>query len=76
MFHLLEILQTLDPATAEFVWTASVTTLLMLSTAIALWMLPWSDEEINEVDQSFNKLVSQITIPRAEPRSRLAQIHR
>ena len=76
MFHLLEALQTLDPATAEFVWTASVTTLLMLSTAIALWMLPWSDEEIAAVDRDFNEFVSQITIPRAEPRSRLAEIRR
>jgi len=76
MFYLLESLQTLDPATAELVWTASVSTLLVLSSAIALWVLPWSDAEISQVDQSFHKMVRRITIPRAEPRAHLVTIRR
>ena len=50
MFHLFEFIQSLDPATAEFLWTACVSTLLVLSTAISIWVLPWSDEEIARVD--------------------------
>ena len=76
MFSLLESILTLDPATADLLWTASVSTLLLLAGALSIWMLPWSDEEINEVDQSFQRLVGQITIPRAELRSGLLSARR
>ena len=76
MFHMLDSIHSLDPATAEFLWTASVSTLLVLAGAIALWMLPWSDEEIEEVDQSFRTLVGQITVPRAQPRAPFAPVQR
>ena len=76
MFHILDSIHSLDPATAEFLWTTSVSTLLVLAGAIALWMLPWSDEEIEEVDQSFRKLVGQISVPQAQARTPLVQLPR
>lgn len=76
MFHILESVLSLDPATADIVWTATVSTLLVLAGAVSIWMLPWSDEEINEVDQSFKKIVKQVTMQRPEHRSRLVGIRR
>ena len=40
MFHMLDSIHSLDPATAEFLWTASVSTLLVLAGAIALGCCP------------------------------------
>jgi hypothetical protein len=76
MFSLLDSILTLDPATAEFLWTASVSTLLLLAGSLSIWMLPWSDKEIDEVDQSFQRLVGQITIPQTELRSGLLSARR
>lgn len=76
MFHMLDSIHSLDPATAEFLWTASVSTLLVLAGAIALWMLPWSDDEIEEVDQSFRKLVKHVADSRPQPRAPLAHVQR
>ena len=76
MFHMLDSIHSLDPATAELLWTASVSTLLILAGAIALWMLPWSDDEIEEVDQSFRQLVNQMTVSRPQPRAPLAHVQR
>ena len=76
MFQLFDFIQSLDPATAEFLWTACVSTLLIVSTGISIWMLPWSDREIAEVDESFEKALARIRQTRPTIRTRLVEIRR
>lgn len=50
------LLQT-DPALLEFAWSMSVGALAILSSAIALVALPWTDAEITAVDDEARELV-------------------
>ena len=47
---MLEIM--LNPATAELIWTLTVTTLLLASGGLTIWLMPWSDEEIMAVHRT------------------------
>lgn len=47
---MLEIM--LNPATAELIWTLAVTTLLMVSGGLTIWLMPWSDDEIMAVHRT------------------------
>ena len=47
----------LDPATAELISTMTVATLLTIAAAMSLAQLPWSDEEIAQVDHQSHQLL-------------------
>ena len=53
---MLEIM--LNPATAELIWTITVTTLLMVSGGLTIWLMPWSDEEILAVHRTAKSAVA------------------
>ena len=57
MTQLISFLATLDPATIESGWTALMAVLLVGAGVITLLLLPWSDEQIQAVDQSFRVAV-------------------
>lgn len=42
----------LDPATTELIWTLTVSTLLVTSTGLTIWLMPWSDQEILAVHRT------------------------
>ena len=56
-----------DPMTAETIYTALTCAGAITMGLLALSMLPWTDREIEEVDQSARQLLSQL-------RKRLASI--
>lgn len=56
MLNLLATTLSLDPITLDLMWTVLVTTLLLIGGVVTLARLPWSDEEIEEVDSAFRAL--------------------
>jgi hypothetical protein len=48
----------LDAATADLLWTATMCTLLLAAGGVTLAMLPWSDREISDVDDTFRGLLT------------------
>lgn len=55
----------LDPSFLELVWTLAVTTLLLVAGTITVWVLPWSDQELETVHREIilevNREVSRAT---------------
>jgi hypothetical protein len=47
----------LNPATAELIWTLSVSTLLMMAGGLTIWLMPWSDAEILAVHRTVKATV-------------------
>jgi hypothetical protein len=46
-----------DPALLEFAWSMAVAALAVISTALALVLLPWTDAECAEVDAEARQLL-------------------
>ena len=53
----------IDPSTFELVWTMGITMFLLLAGTLTVWMLPWSDSEIDAVYNS----ITQNFSPQAKP---------
>jgi|OM-RGC.v1.034856776 hypothetical protein len=60
----------IDPLTADLIWTAVVSGLVLSAGGVALAMLPWSDAEIARVDHSFKALASLPAAGRRAPARR------
>ena len=66
----------LDPATTEFIWTLTITGLLMEAGSLTIWLMPWSDAEILAVHQTVKShlptplTTTAITAATREPHSR------
>ena len=45
----------IDPSTFELVWTMGITMFLLLAGTLTVWMLPWSDSEIDAVYNSITQ---------------------
>lgn len=39
----------LEPALIDLLWTAAMTSLLLLAGSMTVWILPWSDRELEDV---------------------------
>ena len=50
------------PLTADLIWTLSASGLVLLGAGVTLALLPWSDQDIAEVNTAFRRLV---TLPEA-----------
>jgi hypothetical protein len=59
---LLTSLFELDAATADLVWTGVMCTLLLAAGGVTLAMLPWSDSEISDVDDTFRGLLTSVGV--------------
>ena len=62
--------QFMDPATLDMIWTAVVSTLLISAGTLTIYMLPWSDAEIEAV---YNGLTQSRLSPSISSPSRLTQ---
>lgn len=47
-----------DPSVATLLWTCFSTLVLLASGAVALAMLPWSDEQVRAVDDEVRALAA------------------
>jgi len=52
-----DLLMLSDPALSSLLWTCFSALTLIASAAMALAMLPWTDEQISAVDDEFRSLV-------------------
>lgn len=64
----------IDPATVEMIWTMAVSALLLLAGTLTIYILPWSNAEIDAVYSSFSQLPSRIptSIPLPNSASRIS----
>ena len=46
-----------DPATADLVFTFAVTGALVGASALAIWMMPWTDAEIAATEAAADRLL-------------------
>lgn len=53
----------LDPTLANLLFTGAVCTFVVGVSAMALSMLPWSDEELSQVDQAAGRWLFQVAVP-------------
>ena len=51
----------IDPITFELVWTMGISMFLLLAGTLTVWMLPWSDSEIDAVYNSITRNLSPQT---------------
>ncbi len=51
-------LMNLDPATVELLFSSTLSVALLASAAMAIASLPWSDQEIAQVDETARKLAA------------------
>ena len=60
-----------DPATIEVLWTMAVSSLLLLAGTLTVYILPWSNAEIDAVYNTFAQLPSRLpnAIPNSIPNS-------
>lgn len=65
----------LDPATFDVLWTMAVSALLLLAGTLSVWILPWSDTEIDAVHSSFSQVITQNIRPLAAPRTASQPTH-
>ena len=56
MLELTAAALSLDPTLLDMAWTIAIALLLLVAGALSLAMLPWTDEELVRVDQSFRSL--------------------
>lgn len=56
--ELLTTLLAIDPMTADLIWTVTVCSLVLAAGGLTLAMLPWTDQEIARVDNSFRALAT------------------
>lgn len=69
MLELLSTAFALDPITVDLIWTVAMCSLLLLAGAVSLAMLPWTDAEIEDVDQAFQAFCAPVA--RRLPASRV-----
>ena len=48
----------IDPMTVDLIWTVTVCGLVLAAGGLTLAMLPWTDQEIARVDNSFRALAT------------------
>ncbi len=58
------LLPSLDPASFELLWSASLIGLVLAGGVVALAMLPWRDEEIAQVDAQARSLAARPLVVR------------
>jgi len=52
-----------NPSNVDLIWTITVSTLLLIGGGISIWLLPWSEAEIQDVHNSARKLASNPMAP-------------
>lgn len=51
------MLNLIDPATADLLFTFALTGALLATSALALWMMPWTDAEIKATENAADRLL-------------------
>ena len=51
------MLNLIDPATADLLFTFAVTGALLGASALAMWMMPWTDAEIEATETAADRLL-------------------
>jgi hypothetical protein len=51
------MLNLIDPATADLLFTLGVTGTLLGASALSIWMMPWTDAEIEATEAAADRLL-------------------
>jgi hypothetical protein len=51
------MLNLIDPATADLIFTFAVSGALLGASALAIWMMPWTDAEIEATEAAADRLL-------------------
>ena len=52
------MLFSIDPATADLVFTFAVSAALLGASALSIWMMPWTDAEIAATESAADRLLA------------------
>ena len=47
-----------DPATADLIFTFAVSAALLGASALSIWMMPWTDAEIEATESAADRLLT------------------
>ena len=51
------MLNLIDPATADLIFTFAISGTLLGASALAIWMMPWTDAEIEATESAADRLL-------------------
>lgn len=51
------MLNLIDPATADLIFTFAISGALLGASALAIWMMPWTDAEIEATEAAADRLL-------------------
>jgi len=52
-----------DPATADMIFTLSTSALVLGATALSLWMMPWTDADIEATEAAADQMLQATWAP-------------
>lgn len=52
-----------DPATADMIFTLGTSVLVLGATALSLWMMPWTDADIQATEAAADQLLQATWAP-------------